>query len=397
MQQPQFNDFLLPDWVKNNSASAMEQMLSNTSDSRLISFALGLPALELFPLAHFQNAIQEATASGAAIFQYKPPLEELKSHIVKIMLMRGVSCNENQILLTAGAQQGISLITRLLLDKNSTIITEELAYPGMLQAIKTFSPEILTVKTDLKTGIDVAAVETLLKKGKRPAFLYLVTDGGNPHAASLSYEKRIHLAELCYHYGMSIIEDDPYGFINYQDSLPPLKKYGGDWVFYLGSFSKIFAPSLRVGWIVAPECMIPALSSLKECSDINTTTFTQHIINKLLKKDIFIQHVTLLNQHYSKKKHLLIKALTRHFSSEIYFNVPSSGIFMWINFPEKINTSILLQEAKKQQVVFIPSEFFAATKKVTSYNGMRLNFSHPDEYEIDEGIRRLALSFQNIN
>jgi len=375
----------------------MEHMLSNTSNAGFISFALGLPTLELFPVTHFQNALEEVVTSGHAILQYKPPLEELKSHIVQLMSMRGVSCHENQILLTAGAQQGISLITRLLLDKNSTVIAEELAYPGMLQAIKTFSPEILTVKTDLKTGIDVTSVETLLKTGKRPAFLYLVTDGGNPHAASLSYEKRIHLAELAHQYGMSIIEDDPYGFINYQGAMPPLKKYGGDWVFYLGSFSKLFAPSLRVGWIVAPECMMPALSSLKECSDINTTTFTQHIINNLLRKNIFSEHVMQLNQHYSKKKNLLSNALTRHFSSEIHFNEPSSGIFMWVNFPEKINTSLLLQEAKKQQVVFIPGEFFASTKKVTTYNGMRLNFSHPDEYEIDEGIRRLALSYSKYS
>ena len=373
----------------------MENLLASTTNANFISFALGLPALEFFPIAQFQQAMQEVLASGYSSFQYMPPLDELKTRIVELMSKRAVTCTPDQILLTSGAQQGISLLTRLLLEQNSIVITEELAYPGLLQALMPFSPKILTVPTDPKTGLSVEAVESILKKGIRPAFLYLVADGGNPHAVNLSIEKRVALAALANQYEMPIIEDDPYGFLTYQTPLNPLKYYGGDWVFYVGSFSKIVAPALRVGWIVAPKCLIPKLASLKECSDINTSTLMQLAINILLKKRIIDDHITTLCQHYLKRRNQMVSSLTACFAQEISFHIPESGVFLWVDFKKKINTSLLLQEAIKHHVAFIPSESFAATKKIQIYNGIRLNFSHTNVEKIEEGIKRLARAIYN--
>ncbi|MDP3561617.1 MAG: PLP-dependent aminotransferase family protein [Legionellaceae bacterium] len=394
MSQINLDDFALPAWVKQNEASAMENQLACTTNTNVISFALGLPALEFFPMDHFQKAILDVLTAGYSIFQYTPPLDELKIRIVELMSKRGVSCTPNQILLTSGAQQGISLLTRLLLNQHSIVITEELAYPGMLQALAPFSPEILTVPTDPKTGLCIEAVEAILKKGIRPAFLYLVTDGGNPHAVSLSLEKRLALAAIANQYEMPIIEDDPYGFLSYQTPINPLKTYGGDWIFYVGSFSKTIAPALRVGWIVAPECLIPKLASLKECSDINMSTLMQHTVNILLRDKIIDNHITTLCQHYLQRRNQMVSSLTSHFPHEVTFHIPECGVFLWVDFEKSMNTSLLLQEAIKHHVAFIPSESFAATKQIQIYNGMRLNFSHANETNIEEGIKRLALSFK---
>ncbi len=395
MQVLSCDHFKLADWVNNNHPSAMEQLLCGSSKEQCISFALGLPATTLFPMHFVQEAFEDVLTLNHSVFQYQPPLEELKSHVKNIMAKRGVQCHEKQIILTAGAQQGISLITRLLLEQHSTIALEKLAYPGLLQALKPFTPNIVTITTNMKTGIDLHEVEFTFKR-IRPAFLYLVADGGNPHGVTLNDEQRKDLANLAQEYEVPIIEDDPYGFLNYHQPRSPIKKYAEDWVFYIGSFSKLLAPALRTGWIVAPQCMVRHLSSLKECSDINTATFNHHLVNALLNKNLFEPHIQTLQNYYAKQRDCLVNALTQYFSYDIEFSIPECGFFIWVYFLEKINTSRLLHEALKQKVVFVPSEAFAVTPDTKVYNGMRLSFSYPSDYEIEEGIKRLSLSYQTI-
>lgn len=387
----------LPDWVRQVKSSAMEKSLTNTRKKDFISFALGLPAIELFPRELCQRVTNDVIINEQLAFQYTPPSQELKSHIVKLMRLRGVSCKEEQVLLTAGAQQGINLLIRLLLEPGGNIILEELAYPGALQAMQPFSPDILTVKTDPKTGIDVNAVEDILKNNKRVRFIYVVTEGGNPHAVSIEKSKRIYLAQLAQIYGVPIIEDDPYGFVTYENPVPPIKYFGGDWVFYVGSFSKILAPSFRVGWIVVPEHLIPKLSSLKEATDINTMTFTQHVVKRLLDLDLLPEHFSKIRDSYRRKRDCMIAALASVLPADAEYHVPSGGIFVWANLPKHINTSLMLDVAlAKANVAFIPSESFCATNKISIKNGLRLNFSHPSEQLITSGLERLRDVFNQF-
>lgn len=387
----------LPDWVQQIKASAMEKSLSNTPKKDFISFALGLPAIELFPRELCQRVANDVIANEQLAFQYTPPTQELKSHIVKLMRLRGVLCKEEQVLLTSGAQQGINLLMRLLLEPGGNIILEELAYPGALQAMRPFSPIILTVKTHSKTGIDVNVVEDILKNNKQVRFIYVVTEGGNPHAVSIEKSKRVYLAQLAQIYGVPIIEDDPYGFVTYEDPVPPIKCYGGDWVFYVGSFSKILAPSFRVGWIVVPEHLISKLSSLKESTDINTMTFTQHVVKRLLDLDFLPEHLAKIKETYVRKRDSMITALNAVLPDGAEYNIPSGGIFIWANLPKQVNTSFMLDVAlEKANVAFIPSESFCATNKISIKNGLRLNFSHPSEQLITLGIERLREVFNQF-
>lgn len=373
----------------------MEKSLARRSNEALISFALGLPAMDLFPPELCQQIVAEVIQQEPLAFQYSPPTEDLKTQVVELMRLRGVDCKESQILLTSGAQQGINLLVRLLLESGDQVIFEELVYPGALQAVLPFSPHILTVNTDFKTGMDVDAVHALLKKENKIRFIYVVSQGGNPHAVTLEESKRIRLAQLAQEYGVPILEDDPYGFLTYEQSIPPIKYYGGDWVFYVGSFSKILAPSFRVGWVVVPEPLVSKLASLKEGTDINTMSFSQHIVKRLLDANVFPTQLNAIKKIYQQKRDCMIQALNSVLPENARMHTPTSGIFVWVNFPKQVNTTLLHQVAlETANVAFIPSEAFCATDQVCIQNGMRLNFSHPSKEMIALGVERLSPVFQ---
>jgi 2-aminoadipate transaminase len=387
------NDFNFPSWVKHTKPSAIDDLIGYASQPDFISFALGLPDQSFLPKAVLTEVTNDIIENEIDAFQYSPPLEELKTEIVKLMHLRGVSCDEKQIFLTSGGQQGLNLLVTLLLERGQPVILEELVYPGILQSLKPFSPEILTVPTDLKTGMDVEAVERILKSGVKPAFIYIVADGSNPLGVNLALDKRKRLAELANTYGVPIIEDDPYGFLNYSNQLPCIKSFGGENIFYVGSFSKIFSPALRTGWVVVPECFLPLLVSLKESFDVNIATFGQRITMGLLRKNIFESHMQILCSAYRERRDKMILSLNQYFPTEISFETPDSGFFIWVNFIENINTTLMLEKSLNAKVSYIPSQSFSAIAGAKHTSGMRLNFSYSSSQQIEEGIKRLAETY----
>jgi 2-aminoadipate transaminase len=280
-----------------------EEALFAAARPGIISFAMGLPAPELFPAEGLTNASRFVLANDSLSMQYGPPFQPLKKQIVQLMAKRKVVCSERQIFLTAGAQQGINLLARLLLEPGGQVLTEDLVYTGFQQVLEPYEPMLRSVPTDSKTGIDVATLAALLAEGARPAFIYAMSGGHNPLAVGLSEAKRLQLVELSRQYRIPIIEDDPYGFLYYgAESLPPLRAYDEQFVFYVGSFSKILTPSLRVGWLVVPEPLIPKLSAVKEASDIDTNTFTQRLISRFLEQEEIETHLSMLRQEYCVRR-----------------------------------------------------------------------------------------------
>lgn len=228
-------DIQIADWAEAIRRSALQEMLIDASQPDIISFALGLPAPELFPGPDIAQAVESVLAADPNALQYGPPCQLLKEHIVRIMAKRGVECHQQEVFITSGAQQGMSLLTRLLLNPGGTVITEDLTYTGFSQVLQPFAPRLLTVATDAETGMDVEAVERYLKKGERPAFIYTIAEGHNPLGVSLSPEKRAHLLKLARHYSVPLLEDDAYGFLQYgTKSKPPLRSMDDQWVLYLG-------------------------------------------------------------------------------------------------------------------------------------------------------------------
>ncbi len=386
------------EWARRIKRSALQEMLSIASGPDILSLALGLPAPELFPTAALLDAASRVLSTDRNSLQYSPPGRSLKTRIVELMATRGVECSENQVFLTCGAQQGMNLLTRLLLDPHGQLVTEEMSYPGFLQVVEPYQPEILAVPTDIRTGMDIDFLEDVLDSGARPAFIYSVTDGHNPLGVSLSPEKRKRLVDIARYHNAPIIEDDAYGFLNYGPSLhPPLRSLDDEMVYYVGSFSKILAPSLRVGWIVAPEAMVSRLSIVKEASDIDTSTFAQRVVLAYLETGALPGHLELLRREYGGRRDAMIAALEKYFPEDARWSTPDSGVFVWVELGVSVDMPSLLRAAvEDEKVAFIPGHAFYAGKGRFEKACMRLNYSNRGVDAIEEGVKRLGRVIGNL-
>jgi len=384
-------EIALARWASNASPSAVQTMLKVASSPEVISFALGLPASELFPAADYCQAVKQVLLNDRHSLQYGPPPERLKAQVAELMKARGVSCDSAEVFLTAGAQQGMSLLAHLTLNPGASVLVDELTYPGFRQAIEPFEPQVLTVSTDLSTGIRTDEVEHLLKQGVRPAFIYVIPNGHNPLAVTMDLAARHHLADLARKFSVPIIEDDAYGFLYYDtDQLPCLKELAPEWVCYLGSFSKIMAPALRIGWVLAPPKLAAKLAIVKEAADINTGTLAQRALAVYLDRGVFSEHLTNLRGEYQKRRDAMFNAVMRHFPAGTRCAKPISGMFLWVRLSCPIDTGELLRVSlKTARVAFLPGDAFCG-RKSGNQGCMRLNFSNCTIQQIEDGVDRLA-------
>lgn len=379
-------------WTYKSEPSTIQELLSIASRPGIISFALGLPAPELFPVKAVAEAANRVLSEDSNLFQYRPPSSHFKQQIAELMTLRGVRCGGEQVFPTTGAQQGINLLAHLLLNPGGQVIVEEKVYSGVRQVLELFQPEILTVPSDLETGMNVDAVEELLSKGARPAFIYAISDGHNPLSVSMSLPKRVRLVELARQYRVPIVEDDPYGHLYYEASaVAPMRALNDEWVFYIGTFSKILAPTLRVGWIVLPESLIPKLSIVKEAADIDTSTLPQRVVSAYLDTGKLADHVAKLRSAYCVKRDRMLQALNTFFDGGARWTKPAAGFFVWVELPGRIDVLKLLKDSiEKENVAFIPGQAFSVSDVRATVPSMRLSFSHNSVEQIDEGIERLA-------
>ena len=385
----------LAEWTRGIGPSVIGEMLTLMGRPGITSFALGLPAPELFPVEAYAEAAARVLRGDTNALQYTSPYAPLREQVVELMARRGVDCRPEQVFLTTGAQQGLSLLAHLFLNPGGRIICERLVYSGFQQAVAPLSPEILAVGTDPETGIDVDAVEALLEGGARPAFIYVISEGHNPLGVSVSPEKRVRLVGLAHRFGVPIVEDDAYGLLSYGDApTPPMRAMDDRWVFYVGSLSKVMAPGFRVGWLLVPDRLLPALGNAKDGSDINTSTFSQRLVSAYLETGHFPVHLETLRAAYRERRDALSSALSRHFGAGARWTVPQSGALVWLDVGEGMDTTALFRRAvEEESVAYVPGEAFAADGSRAGSSCMRLNFSKPRVDEISAGIERLARIF----
>jgi 2-aminoadipate transaminase len=390
--------FRLAPWTGYVSRSLLQDLLPKVAQPEILSFGLGLPAPELFPAAEFSAACADVLRTNPKSLQYGPPSAALKSHIVSLMADKGVECNEQQVFLTHGAQQGVHLLVQLLLERNRQIIMEEFSYPGFQQIVSFFQPEILSVDSDLHTGMDVDKVEWYLSRGARPAFIYAIANGHNPLGISLSSEKRERLAWLSSSYGVPLLEEDPYGYLSYSAGpLRPLAAQAKETAFYVGSFSKVLAPSLRVGWLVVPKELMPYLAILKESSDIDMAPFSQHVVARMLDTGFFSAHLQRLRSEYRRRRDVMLETLQAHFPAGTEWAVPDAGLYVWLRLPERFDTMSALDSALSEYgVAYMPGQAFTPRVSETAQRSMRLNFSCPTAEQIVKGIRSLGELFRAV-
>ena len=376
--------------TKNYYSSIIQNSLNvNYDDEDLISFALGLPSNDAFPM----NLLQHSALSlkDKVNMQYSCSIKFLKTQIKDLVKKRGIICEEEEIFITAGAQQGISLLLRLIVNNGDKVVCESVTYPGFLQAAHSISVKIIAIPSNYETGIDLNVLEEKIVKTK-PVIIYIVTDGSNPMGVTLSFEKRKKLVEIAKKYKIPILEDDPYGFLSYeQNGLLALKAFDKDNVLYIGSFSKIIAPALRVGWVIVPKEIVPKLAQLKESSDINTVTFSQRILEKFIEDMHLYTHLTKINNIYKSKRDYMNYCIKKYLPSSVRYVVPAHGIFFWLEFERFINTELLFQKALEKKLMILPGNAFSADGKNVGNNALRLNFSYSTFEQIEEGFRRLSL------
>ena len=388
----------LANWARAIKPSALQHMLKAASRPGIISFALGLPAPDLFPTQQLEEAAAIVLGSDPKALQYQPHYQPLKAHVVELMKRRGVSCREEQVFITAGAQQGMNLLVRLLLEPGGTVLVEDVTYPGFQQLIEPFQPEILTVSTDGETGINIEELEMMLNHGVRPNLIYAISDGHNPLGVSLPRWKRERLVELARTYRVPIIEDDAYGLLQYdEEQIPPLRALDDEWVLYVGSFSKILAPALRAGWVVVPERLIRPLSIVKEATDIDTATFAQRVVSCYLDGGHLPTHLARVHEEYRTRRDTMHRALLDYFPVDARWTKPRSGVFFWVEIPELTDAGELMQHAiDTEQVAFIPGHAFAVRPNWFRPQSLRLNFTQCSSGVIQEGVARLGRALSTL-
>lgn len=382
----------LAGWTRRMTQSTLREILPLLARPGLLSFALGMPARELFPVAAYGRAAQRVLDTDPAALQYGMPLRRLRAHVVGLMERRGVRCTEDEVFITSGAQQAMCLLGQLLVSPGDPLVTEELTYDGMLGALRPLQPRVLTVPARPGTGLDVDALEALLASGERPALVYTIPEGHNPLGASMPAAERLRLAETARRYGVPVVEDDAYGLMDFDDDAPPaLRSYDPQWVLYVGSFSKIMAPGLRVGWVVAPQAVVQRLSILKQGSDLDVCNFAQLALTEYLDYEPLDEHLAHLRRAYRARRDAMLDALDAHFPAGARWSAPRSGMFVWVEMPEGVDTTELLRRAVEEAgVAFVPGRAFCAAGGVRGGGALRLNYSRPAPDEIRDGIRRLG-------
>jgi 2-aminoadipate transaminase len=372
-------------------SSGLREVMDLASRLGVLSFAVGLPAADLFPREALAEAAAHVLLTDPAALQYTLPLQRLKEEIVGIMALRGVRCRPEQIFLTSGAQQAMDLLAHLLLDPGGEVALEDTTYDGIRIAVGRFEPRILAVPSTSAAGIDVDAFAALLAGGARPAFLYLMPESHNPLGVSLSQESRRRLVELARHYRVPLLEDDTYGLLGDGPVLPALRALDEDWIFYIGSFAKILAPALRVGWMVVPEALLPRLSMLKHASDVDTASVAHRVVAAFLAAGHLPGHLERLQREYRRRRDTMLSSLATEMPPGVRWSRPSGGLYVWVELPREVDATALLRAAvETEQVAFAPGEAFAAAETSNLRHCLRLSYGNCPPERIEEGIRRLG-------
>ncbi|HEX4670392.1 MAG TPA: PLP-dependent aminotransferase family protein [Solirubrobacterales bacterium] len=378
-------------------SSAMRDLMAITARPEVISLAGGLPDTSTFPPKSFAAQMTRiAQESAAEALQYGPTegFEETKDCIGEVMAAEGMLPDPEDVIVTTGGQQAIDLVAKTLLDPGDPVICEAPTYPGAVPVFSSYQAETIQVAMD-DDGMRIdelgAVIDRLVAAGRRPKFIYTVPSFQNPAGVTLSPERRLELVALARARELLIVEDNPYGLLRYEgEPLEPLYKLdGGDYVVYVGTFSKILSPGIRLGWAVAPPPVMEKIVLGKQATDLCTSTLSQYFVAEFFESGHWGDYVGSLIEIYRARRDAMLDALERHFPAAATWSRPEGGLFCWATLPDYIDTTDLLARALRQNVAFVPGAA-AFVDGAGGSSSMRLNFSGSTEEEIVEGIRRIG-------
>ncbi len=367
--------------------STIREILKVTERPGIISLAGGLPAAEAFPVEAMAEAcarVLRDTPREALQYAASEGYPPLREWVAGELAQHGVKADASQVLITTGSQQGLDLVGKVLIDPGSTVAVEAPTYLGALQAFSPYEAKFVAVEGDdegpLPEGMAAAA-------GAR--FMYLLPNFQNPSGRCLSAARRQALAAQATEMGLPIVEDNPYGDLWFDNPPPPpLTATLGDGAVYLGSFSKVLAPGLRLGYLVAPKALYPKLLQAKQAADLHTPGFNQRVVHEVIKDGFLSQHVPTIRARYKAQRDAMRDALQRHLPPGCRWNVPVGGMFFWVQLPPQLDATALLAKAVDAGVAFVPGSAFFAGGGHT--NTLRLSFVTVSPAKIEAGVTALG-------
>lgn len=373
-------------------SSFIRAILKTTQDSNIISFAGGLPNPISFPKEKLAESTQRVIDEyGSKVFQYSVTagLRELREYIAEhLNKTQRMDVAADEIIVTTGSQQALDMIGKVLINPGDTVILEEPAYLGAIQAFSQYRPAFKAIPLECD-GMDMDRLEEKLKEGN-VKFIYTVPNFQNPSGLTYSKEKREALHDLTRKYECILVEDDPYGDLKFEGNpYGYISKKEFDGSILLGTFSKTVTPGMRIGYMIIrnPELRL-RINTAKEAADLHSNVFSQYILWDYLTHNDLAEHIGKIKQLYRSQSSAMIKAMEEYFPECVSFTRPEGGMFIWATLPENMTAMELFAKAKEKQVVFVPGNPFYIDGRTAST--MRLNYTNCDEATITEGIRRLG-------
>jgi 2-aminoadipate transaminase len=369
-------------------SSFIREILKITQQPEIISFAGGLPSPATFPVDEMKLAFDKVLSNnGKVALQYGPTdgYLPLRQWIADSLSTDGARIVPEQVLMTSGSQQALDLLGKVLIDEGSRVLVETPSYLGALQAFSVYRPDFVSVDTD-EHGVVPASVARVADGAR---LLYALPNFQNPTGRTLSVERRLELVETCARHRLPLIEDDPYGALSYKgEPLPKMVAMNPDGVIYMGSFSKVLTPGIRLGYVVAPLPLVRRLELAKQAADLHTSQLTQMVVHEVIKDGFLQRHIPTIRTLYGDQCQSMLAAMEQHFPAGVEWTRPEGGMFIWVTLPKHIDAMKLLEEALVQKVAFVPGAPFYANDPAT--NTLRLSFVTVPPERIRAGIEILG-------
>ncbi|WP_404300694.1 PLP-dependent aminotransferase family protein [Alicycliphilus denitrificans] len=374
--------------------SVIREILKVTEKPGIISLAGGLPSPKTFPVQEFAQACATVLShDGQSALQYAASegYPALREAVAKWLPW---DVDPAQVLITTGSQQGLDLVAKVLVDAGSRVLVETPTYLGALQAFTPMEPHIVSVASDDEGPLVEDFVAQAGSGTDRARFMYLLPNFQNPTGRTMSEARRAAISAKAAELGIPLIEDNPYGDLWFDQPPPaPLTARNPEGCIYLGSFSKVLAPGLRLGYVVAPKAIYPKLLQAKQAADLHTPSFNQRIVAEVLKDGFLERHVPTIRALYKQQRNAMLAALEREMAGlGVRWNSPAGGMFLWLRLPEGMNATLLLPKAVERNVAFVPGAAFYADHG--DQRTLRLSFVTASATQIDTGIAALAATIR---
>ena len=374
------------------SASEVRALFAVASRPDVVSLAGGMPYVQALSTEHVMEVVESVLAERAdTALQYTggQGAPSLRAKLAMLMAEEGTVADPEDMVVTNGAQQGLDLLGKVLIDPGDEIVIEAPAYVGALSAFSAYEPRYVQVELD-DDGMIVEQLEEALLKGARPKFVYTVPNFHNPAGVTMSLARREQLVALCREAHVPIVEDNPYGLLRFEgDPLPTLRSMDPQNVIYLGTVSKVFSPGVRVGWAVAEPGVLQRLILAKEAADLCGSNFNMLITERYFAGEHWRQTLERLVGVYRSRRDAMLAALKERFPADARWTRPAGGFYVWVTLPRYFDTQAMLAAAVERRVAYVPGTGFYPDGR--GRDRMRLAFCYPPEESIVEGVRRLGL------